>query len=79
VPIIKDGRTLVPIRTVMESLGGKLDWDAEKRLVTVNYNGTEIKLIINSKRIIVNGSIVENDVAPLIINGRTYLPLRLLL
>ncbi len=79
VPIIKDGRTLVPIRTVIESLGGKLDWDAEKRLVTVNYNGTEIKLIINSKRIIVNGSIVENDVAPLIINGRTYLPLRFLL
>ncbi len=79
VPIIKSGRTLIPIRTVIESLGGYLEWDGAKSLVTISCDGTEIRLTINSKRIFVNGIGKDNDVAPEIINDRTYLPLRFLL
>ncbi len=79
VPIIKDNRTLIPIRAVIESLGGKVEWDPERNLVTVTCNDKEIKLAIGSKRIIVNGESMDNDAAPLVINGRTFLPLRFLL
>lgn len=79
VPVIKNNRTLVPIRTVIEALGGKIGWEAPKNLVTIEYNGIRIELTINSRKIVVNGSSKDNDVAPEIINGRTFLPLRFLL
>lgn len=78
-PIVRNERTLVPIRAVIESIGGNVEWDSKRNMVTVNCYNNEIKLAIGSKLIIVNGETKENDVEPLIINGRTYLPLRFLL
>ena len=37
---------------------------------------TMIMLTINDKTAIVNGKAIENDVAPLIVNSRTYTPAR---
>ena len=37
---------------------------------------TKIILVINDKTAVVNGKAVTNDVAPLIVNGRTYTPAR---
>ena len=34
-PMITDGRTLVPVRFVAESLGAKVDWDEEARTVVI--------------------------------------------
>jgi spore germination protein YaaH len=79
VPVIKNNRTLVPIRTIIEALGGQVQWEAPKNLVTIQYDSTKIELTINSRKIVVNGSVKDNDVAPEIINGRTFLPLRFLL
>ena len=75
-PIIKNGRTLLPIRTLIESLGGTISWDATEKKVTIELNGHSIILWIDKTTALVNGSKVKLDVAPIIINGRTYLPLR---
>ncbi len=75
-PIIKDGRTLLPIRVLIESLGGTIKWNAKERKVTITLNGRSIILWIGKKTAVVNGNKVQLDVAPIIINGRTYLPLR---
>ena len=47
----------------------------EKIEETVDYD-TMIVLTVNGKTAIVNGKAIENDVAPLIVNSRTYTPAR---
>ena len=41
-PMIVDGRTLVPIRAIMEGLDADVDWDEENRAVMINFNWEEI-------------------------------------
>lgn len=36
-PVLSNGRTLAPIRFVMENLGAKLQWDNQEKKVTVIY------------------------------------------
>ena len=81
-PMILDGRTLVPIRAVAEKLGYAVGWDSETESVTINSadGSTSLYYQIGTDYAIkeVNGEaeILTLDVAPFIYNGRTYLPLR---
>ncbi len=80
-PIIRNNRTLLPIRSLIEALGGTVEWNAEKREVTITLNGNTIVLTIGKNTALVNGIKTSIDphnsnVVPIIINGRTYLPLR---
>jgi hypothetical protein len=75
-PVIKDGKTLLPIRTLIESLGGTVEWSATEQKVTINLNGHSMVLWIGKTSALVDGGNTTLDVAPQIINGRTYLPLR---
>ncbi|WP_041726160.1 Ig-like domain-containing protein [Caldisericum exile] len=75
-PIIQNGRTLIPIRTLIESLGGKVLWDAKEQKVTIELNGHSVILYIGKTYAYVDGNKRTLDVAPQIINGRTYIPLR---
>lgn len=34
-PLIKDGRTLIPLRAVSEALGATVDWNGETRAITI--------------------------------------------
>jgi hypothetical protein len=80
-PIIKNGRTLVPIRPIVESLGGNVSWDPVNKSVTISLGSTTVELWIGKNTAKVNGKSVLIDpnnqkVVPEIINGRTMLPLR---
>jgi len=80
-PIIKNGRTLLPIRAVIEALGGTVGWDATERKVTVSLGPTTIELWIGKSIAKVKGvntpiDSTNNKVVPEIINSRTMLPLR---
>jgi len=75
-PIIQNGRTLLPIRTLFESIGGIVEWNTKEKKITIILNGHSINLWISKAEAIVDGSKKTLDVAPFIINGRTYLPLR---
>jgi hypothetical protein len=81
VPVIVEGRTLVPIRAVVESLGGTVAWDAGSQTVTITLGTTQLKLVIGRSTALVNGKSTAIDstnpkVVSLIQNGRTMLPLR---
>ena len=81
VPVIVEGRTLLPIRAVVESLGGTVAWDAGTRTVTVSLDGTELRLVIGKASALVNGKSTPIDstnpkVVAQILNSRTMLPLR---
>ena len=80
-PVIKNSRTLLPIRTVVESLGGTVDWSDSEKKVTVSLGTNTIELWIGKSTAKVNGTDKPIDpsnpkVVPEIINSRTMLPLR---
>jgi hypothetical protein len=80
-PVIKNNRTLLPIRPIVEALGGTVSWDGTERKVTVSLGSTTIELWIGKNTARVNGTNTPIDstnskVVPEIINGRTMLPLR---
>lgn len=68
-PVIRNDRTLVPIRIVTETLGGKVDWNGATKEVTLNIDGKEIKMTIGK-------TLEKYGVAPVIIDGRTFVPVR---
>jgi len=75
-PQIVNGRTLVPMRKIFESLGAVVGWDAGTKTVTSVREDKTIKLTINQNTMYVNGEAVELDVAPCIVDSRTLVPAR---
>lgn len=75
-PIVENGRTLVPVRDILEPLGAQLQWDPIKQLVTAAKGNTTVHLIINNNMAMVNGEMVKLEAPAKIINGRTFIPLR---
>ena len=75
-PMIISSRSMVPIRAVVEALNGTISWDNSSQKITLAANGNTVIMWINKNEIIVNGNAYKIDVAPTIINGRTYVPLR---
>lgn len=78
-PVIENDRTLVPIRFVSEELGAEVIWNDAERTVYVKKDNHSVKLRIGSQLIEYNdGADYDiSDVAPKIINDRTFVPLRL--
>ena len=75
-PIIKDGRTLVPVRFISETFGADVAWDDASRTVSVDLGGKKICLVLGKNTITIDGSAAQLDVPAQSINGRTYIPLR---
>lgn len=78
-PIIIDGRTMLPLRAVCEALGCSVTWNAQTEVATVYYESSSVGFWINNKKIQINKQTVKNiDVAPVLVNGSTMLPVRYL-
>lgn len=75
-PLIISGRTMVPIRAIIEAMEGKVLWDREKKQITMIARGNEIKMWLNDTDISINGIMKTMDVTPQVVNGRTYVPVR---
>jgi len=80
-PVIREDRTLLPLRALAQELGGSIAWNAKTHQVTVKARGVIMVLTIGKNTATVNGTSIlidpENSkVVPIIIGGRTFLPLR---
>lgn len=75
-PVIEEGRTLVPIRHVVEALGAKVNWQSASKTVDISLNDMSVNLYIGSTETLVNGKPIIIDVPAKIINGRTMVPIR---
>lgn len=68
-PVIRNNRTLVPIRFITEALGGEVKWNEAAKEVILVIDGKEIRMRIGE-------TLEKYGVAPMIIDGRTYVPVR---
>ena len=76
-PIIKDDRTLVPMRRIFEALDAEVYWDEPSQSVTA-VSGTDVILFqIGKTALYKNGQLTYTMPVPAqIINDRTLVPLR---
>ena len=75
-PYVKDGRTLAPIRAILEALGMTVSWDGATQTATAVKGNITISVSINSNMAYVNGEQKMLDVPAEITNGRTFVPVR---
>ena len=86
-PMIINERTMLPVRAVIEALGGTIDWDGELRQVRMFCRNTYVVMTIGDTKaeVFYQGDnyaqlneLLIMDTAPVIRNNRTLLPIRAL-
>ncbi len=75
-PVIVEGRTLVPLRSVFEALGATVEWNNEQRAAISEKGDLVVVVAIDSKEMMVDGTPKAIDVPAQIMNGRTMVPVR---
>ena len=75
-PIIRNERTMLPVRYVAEALGAEIAWDGATSTATLKTADTEIKITVGAATATVNGQAVTLDSPAFIESDRTYMPVR---
>lgn len=76
-PTVIQNTTLLPLRFVANQVvGAQVDWNSETQTVTITKNGTVVTVTVGSKLATIDGLEVELEVAPIIQDGVTLLPVR---
>ncbi len=75
-PLLQNDRTLLPIRAVVEEMGGDVGWNEEAQMATLTLGEDTIRLTIGSTTAYLNDAAHTLDVAPIVVNDRTMLPIR---
>lgn len=75
-PYIESGSIIVPLRQVLEALGGTVEWDNETKTIIGKIHNTTFKLNVDSNLVAVNDKYVELDMPLRVIQGCTMVPVR---
>ncbi|MDP4092787.1 MAG: stalk domain-containing protein [Bacillota bacterium] len=76
IPFTDNGRTLVPLRAIVENMGGKIGWDSGDRRIDITLGTNTVTLWLDNTKAIVNGKQVKLDVPAKSVSGRTMVPVR---
>lgn len=76
--IDENGRTQLPIRAIGEELGFSVDWDSVLKKITLTKNDQTIVFHMGSNEFTKNGETIKMDTTPMLVNDRTFVPLRFL-
>lgn len=78
-PVLKDGRTMVPYRALMEALGGKVSY-ADGGVISCELNGTTLTFTLGANTVTATTGekteTIQMDVPCFYKDGRTYVPVR---
>ena len=85
-PIAIDGRTMVPVRAIFEALGAEVIWDPSDQSVFAyrESDGRAVLLYLDDNVMAyipgrdIDAVAIELDVAPIAINNRTLVPVRVI-
>lgn len=79
-PIMQNSRTLVPIRAIMERANLNVDYNGETKAITATRDDLVIAMTIDNPEATVTlgteSRTITMDVPPVMISGRTYVPVR---
>lgn len=79
IPFILNNRTLVPLRLTLESINAKVSWDNINQQALVEKNDIKLIVPIGENYIYKNNIKIQNDSKAIVKNGRTYLPIRVVM
>ncbi|MCL6571301.1 MAG: copper amine oxidase N-terminal domain-containing protein [Bacillus sp. (in: Bacteria)] len=71
-PVIEEGRTLVPLRSIFEALNQQINWNGSNQVITSG----QIWLQLNNPVAKIGNKEIKLDVPAKLINDKTYVPLR---
>jgi len=74
--VIIDGRSMVPLRYVTESLGASVTYDSRTRNTNISLDDQHVNMSTGSNIAFVDGNRVVMDTTPALIDGVTYVPVR---
>ena len=75
-PALIDGVTMVPLRDVVEYMGGTISWEQKTQRMNISCNKRRVIMTVGSKIAFVNGSAMPIPAAPVLIDGVTMIPVR---
>ncbi|MEN1760693.1 copper amine oxidase N-terminal domain-containing protein [Anoxynatronum sibiricum] len=75
-PIIIAGRSMVPIRAIVEAMGGNVGWEGSESRISLNARSQVVEMWLNKNEVRRNGASARMDVAPVSQGGRTFVPVR---
>ena len=75
-PVLQDGRVMVPLRGIFESLGADVLYTPSTKTIKASSNGRTVELALGQREAFVNGQQMFLDVPAGTIEGRTMVPLR---
>ncbi len=75
-PVIKEGRTLIPVRAISEAMGADVAWNAEEKTVTITKDAKIIIFNLTENKVYVDEAEIIIDVPAEVMNNRTMVPLR---
>ena len=77
VPVIVNNRTLMPIRAIIEAMGGTVEWKPSTRVAALSKDGRTLNLRIDQSTAWDDAwRTYPLDTPPVIINNRTLMPVR---
>jgi len=78
-PTVIQGSTMVPFRSIAESLSISVEWNPKAKTITAKSQGagdvTTVILTLNKKQAVVNGQTVSIPMAPVQMKGTVMVPL----
>lgn len=75
-PMLTGDRLFVPLRIIFETLNATVEWEEETQTITARRGDTTIIMQVGSENASINGNYASVDVAPMIVNDRTLVPIR---
>lgn len=75
-PVITEGRTLVPMRPILEALGAEVAWSPEANTAIGIWEDMELQFPVGNNFVLVENTLMVLDVEIQLREGTTFIPLR---
>lgn len=76
VPMLQQERVMLPIRAVVEAMGGTVTWQSSSKSVIITAWERTVEIPVGSETIFVNGEPRSFDTPAEVVDGRTRVPIR---
>lgn len=72
-------RLIVPLKTVCDLIGAKVNYDPQTKTALINWTGHKIKLTVGSKTAFLDEKQVEMDTVPVLYKNAMLIPIKILI